>query len=243
MSETTGRLFRVNALKFIPMRLALLAVLSLLCTCVRAQSNLSPDAVNYLYEVSRKVDPDRYSEVRGTPYRYKEFGPVVIYDITLNKYELDSANLNGFTSQFEFYVDGILRELLPGNFIRAEVPDRDGMTHKYAHGINAKFPDRYAEIVYKGDNIIATMVYEVKNDEKVVQDVGKTLRLRRFNAKSLHLAMVDGDLVPITLSAKKLAADLGFKKEIAAYIKEEKLKPGQRADLLKIYARADEMVE
>jgi len=174
--------------------------------------------------VSRKVDPDRYHEVRGTPYRYKEFGPVVLYDITLNRYELDSANLNGFTSQFEFYVGGILRELLPGNFIRAEVPDQEGGPHKYAHGINMKFRDRYA-------------------DEKIVQNVGETLKLRRFSAKSLHFAMVDGDFVTITLSAKKLAADLGFKKELSAFMKAEKLKPNRRVDLLKIYEKADELVE
>lgn len=217
--------------------------MSLLCTCGRAQSKLSEEARNYLYEVSRKVDPDRYHEVRGTPYRYNVFGPVVLYDITLNRYELDSANLNGFTSQFEYYADGILRELLPGNFIRAEVPGQEGGTHKYAHGINMKFRDRYAEIVYKGDNLVATMVYDVKNDEKIVQNVGETLKLRRFSAKSLHFAMVDGDFVNVTLSAKKLAADLGFKKELSAFMKTEKLKPNRREDLLKIYAKADELVE
>ena len=146
-------------------RYVLSAVLLLLCTCVRGQSELSSDALNYLYEVSRKVDPDRYTEVRGTPYRYKDFGPIDVYDITLNKYRLDSANLNGFTSQFEFHVDGILRELEPNNFIRVEVVQEDG-NHKYARGINPKFRDRYAQIIYKGDNIIATMVYDVKNDEK-----------------------------------------------------------------------------
>lgn len=223
-------------------RYVLPAILLLLCTCVRGQSELSSDAANYLYEVSRKVDPDRYTEVRGTPYRYKKFGKIAIYDITLNKYQLDSANFNGFTSQFEFYIDGILRELEPNNFIRVEVAQEDG-NHKYARGINPKFRDRYAQIVYKGDNIIATMVYDVKNDEKIVQDVGKTLKLRRFSAKSLHFAMVDGDLIPITLSAKKIAADLGFKKELAAFIKAEKLKPGKLTDLIRIYKQADGMIE
>lgn len=223
-------------------RFVLPAILLLLCTCVRGQSQLSSDAANYLYEVSRKVDPDRYSEVRGTPYRYKKFGRIDIYDITLNKYQLDSANLNGFTSQFEFYIDGILRELEPNNFIRVEVAQEEGI-HKYARGINPKFRDRYAQIIYKGDNIIATMVYDVKNDEKIVQDVGKTLKLRRFSAKSLHFAMVDGDLIPITLSAKKIAADLGFKKELAAFIKAEKLKPGKLTDLVRIYEQADGMIE
>ena len=224
------------------MRLLLPALLLLLCTCGRAQSELSTDAQNYLYEVSQKVDPDRYTEVRGKPYRYADFGRVTLYDITLNKYVLDSANLNGFTSQFEYYTDGILRELLPGNFIRAEVT-KDGITHKYARGINPKFRDKYTEIIYKGNNLVATMVYDVVNDEKIVQSVGETMKLRRFSAKSLHFAVVDGELVTITLTPKKLAADLGFKKELSAFIKDEKLKPGRRADLLRIYERADALLD
>lgn len=225
------------------MRLLFPAFLLLLSTCVSAQKELSAEAANYLYELSRKVDPDRYSEVRGEPYRYKEFGRVVLYDITLNTYVVDSANLNGFTSQFEYYSDGILRELLPGNFIRAEAFNEEGTAHKYAHGINPKFRDRYAQIVYKGDNIVATMVYDVINDEKVVQDVGRTIKLRRFSAKSLNFAMVDGEMVTITLSPKKLASDLGFKKELGNFIKAEKLKPGKQADLIRIYEKADGLIE
>ena len=223
-------------------RFVLPALLLFLGTSVRAQSTLSAETIDYLYEVSRKVDPDRYSEVRGTPYRYDEFGPVEVYDITLHKYLLDSANLNGFTSQFEYYVDGILRELQPSTFIRAEVPQEDG-ADKYARGINAKFRDHYAQIIYKGENIIATMVYDVKNDEKVVQDVGKTIRLRRFSAKSLHFAMVDGEMMPITLSPKRIAGDLGYKKELLAFIKDEKLKPGKPGDLIRIYQKADSLFE
>lgn len=225
------------------MRILFLALLTILCTCGRAQSKLSMAEQNYLIEVSQKVDPDRYSEVRGTPYRYDEFGPVTLYDITLNKYELDSANLNGFTSQFEYYTDGILRELLPSNFIRAEVPNREGGAHKYARGINAKFRDNYAEIVYKGDNVVATMIYNVINDEKIVENVGQTLKLRRFSAKSLHFAMVNGEFTTLTLSAKKIAADLGLKKELGAFIKREKLKPSDREDLVRIYEKADELLE
>lgn len=225
------------------MRFLFPAFILLLCTCVRAQSELSDAAADYLYEVSQAVDEQRYAEVRGTPYRYKEFGRIIIYDITLNKYVLDSANLNGFTSQFEYYTDGVLRELLPGNFIRAEVTDQEGETHKYARGINYKFRDRYAEIVYKGDNVVATMIYDVKNDEKVVQEPGKTLKLRRFNAKSLHFAMVDGEMVALVMTPKRIAKDLGFQKELGAFIKAEKLKPAKRADLIKIYEKTDDLVE
>lgn len=229
-----------------PFKVILFSTLLLLAFQLRAQDDLpalSADAADYLIEVSRAVDDNRYSEIRGTPYRYKEFKTVLLYDITLNKYAIDSANLNGFTSQFEYYVDGQLRELLPGNFIRADVYGTEDGVHRYARGINRKFRDNYAEIVYKGDNITATMVYNVINDEKIVQNVGKTLKLRRFSAKSLHFALVDGDLVPITMSPKKLAADLGFKKELTAFIKASKLKPGTREDLLTIYKKADELVE
>lgn len=223
------------------LRFLLPALYLLLCTGVRAQTDLSTEAMDYIYELSRKVDPDRYTEVRGTPYRYKTFRKAIMYDITLNAYPLDSVNLNGFTSQFEFIVDGIKRELSPENFIRVEIEGPDGKD-KYARGINPKYRDMYAQIVHKGDNLVATMVYEVKNDEKVVQDVGKTVRLRRFSPKSLHFAMVEGELVTIVTSPKRIAKDLGFKKELGAFIKSEKLKPGRIKDLVRIYAQADNLL-
>jgi hypothetical protein len=97
--------------------------------------------------------------------------------------------------------------------------------------------------VYRGDYITATMVYDVINDEKVVQDVGRTLKLRRFSAKSLHYAMVDGDFMTLKMTAKNLAADLGHKSELLKFIKSDKLKVSQDVDLVKIYQKADSLFE
>ncbi len=163
--------------------------------------------------------------------------------MTLNEYYIDSLNYNGFTSQFEFYTDGQLRELNPNSFLRVEMVVAEEERHIYGRGINPKFRDRYAEIIYKGDYITGTMVYDVKNEEKIVQDVGKTLKLRRFTPKSLHYAMVDGEFVTLKLTPKNVAEDLGFKSELVKFMKANKLKPGKREDLIKIYAKADELYE
>ncbi|MFK8164880.1 MAG: hypothetical protein AB8H12_20710 [Lewinella sp.] len=202
------------------------------------------DATAYLIEASRAIDPDRYADVRGTPYRYKDFGPITVFDATLNEYKLERANLNGFTNQVEYYApDGNIRELSAQNFLRVEVPQEDGSKHVYGRGINPKFRDRYAQIIYRGDYITATMIYDVVNDEKVVQDVGRTLKLRRFSAKSLHYAMVDGDFMTLKMSAKNLAEDLGYKSALLKFIKSEKLKLNKDADLVRIYEKADSLFE
>lgn len=206
-------------------------------------TTLDREAEDYLLEASRPAEAKRYAEVRGTPFRYKDFGPGYMYDVTLNEYYIDSLNYNGFTSQFEFYSDGQLREINPNNFLRVEMVVSEDDRHVYGRGINPKFRDRYAEIIYKGDYITGTMVYDVKNEEKVVQDVGKTLKLRRFTPKSLHYAMVDGDFVTLKLTAKNVAEDLGFKSELLKFMKANKLKPGKREDLIKIYAKADELYQ
>lgn len=214
-------------------------------TFLFAQSRTAEDReeeLAYLIEASRAIDPDRYAEVRGTPYLYKDFGPITVYDATLNEYPLERANLNGFTSQVEYYApDGTIRELSPQNFLRVEVPQPDGSIHVYGRGINPRFRDRYAQILFQGDYITATMVTDVINDEKVVQDVGRTLKLRRFSAKSLHYAMVDGDFISLKMNAKSLAEDLGNKSAILKYIKSEKLKVNQEADLVRIYQKADSL--
>ncbi|MBC6993965.1 hypothetical protein QWY85_09810 [Neolewinella lacunae] len=197
----------------------------------------------YLATVSRAVDPDRYREVRGTPYVLEAFGPATLFDLTLNEYQLDSVNLNGFTNQFEFSIEGHLRELNPNNFLRVEVALADGSKATYAFGINPTFPKMYAEIVYKGENIVTTLVNEITNEEKVVQDVGRTLTLRRFNAKTHTYAVVDGEFISLSNSPKKLAAELGNPAELSKFIKAEKLNPAKRADFLRILQRADELLD
>lgn len=226
-------------------RTLLLPLLVFFAFPLAAQSSTdSVETVNYLIETSRKVDPDRYRDVRGTPYRYDDFGPITAYDQTLNPFPLKRGNYNAFSQQFEYYADGvILRELSGENFIRVDVPQPDGSTHTYARGINFKYPDKYAQIVHRGENITGTMVYDVENQEKIVQDVGKTLKLRRFQPQSRHYAIVHGEMVQLKLNAKKLAADLGqgHKADLTRFIKANKLKPNRLGDLVKIYAEAERL--
>lgn len=217
-------------------------LLLLLCVVSRPCEAQQSEA-EYLLEASRPVDADRYETVRGTPYRYDAFLPGTLYDTALNPYELDSINLNGFTNQFEYYVDGELRELAGPNFLRVEVSPEDGSKHTYGWNINFKFPNKYAELLIRGDYVTGTMVFEVANDEKVVQDVGKTVKLQRFNSKSHYYAMVDGELIALSSNARRLAEELGFQKELSQFIKENKLKPGRHDDLIEILAQAEELYD
>lgn len=197
--------------------------------------------LNYILEASRTITEARYEGIRGTPYRYQEFGKAILFDASMRPYPLDNVNYNGFSNHFDFYHEGVLRELNGQNFLRVEIPQPDGPNHIYARGLNVKFPQSYARIVYQGDNIIATLIYNVINDEKIVENPGQTLKLQRFSAKSLYYALVDGDFVTLKLTAKALAEDLGFPAELKKFIKKEKLKPGRDADLIRIFAEADGM--
>jgi hypothetical protein len=202
-------------------------------------AEVGDDDLAYLLDASRVVDTKRYPGVRGTPYRYKTFGKVLLFDTAMHPYPLDSSNYNGFSNQYEFYHEGVLRELNGSNFLRVEVPQAEGPDHIYARGINMKFRESYARIIFQGENIIATQVYNVINDEKIVENPGETLKLRRFSAKTLHFAMVDGEFVTLKLSPKKIAEGLGHPSELKKFIKEEKLKPSNEADLMRIFEKAD----
>lgn len=236
--------------------MALKTILSLLMVCygftLSAQgSNQAPEGdrstseiaedLNYLLEASRAVVPKRYEGIRGTPYRYKDFGKVLLFDTAMRSYPLNSANYNAYSNRYEFHYEGKLRELDSNNFLRVEVPQAEGPNHIYARGLNMKFRESYARIIFQGENIIATQIYNVINDEKIVENPGKTLKLRRFSAKTLHYAMVDGEFVTLKLTPKSLAEGLGHPSELKKFIKAEKLKPGREADLLRILAEADGM--
>jgi hypothetical protein len=198
---------------------------------------------DYPLEASRPVAEDRYGEVRGTPYRYASFRPGALFDVTVRRYEFDSLNFNAFTSQFEYLTDGEVRELAQRKFLRASITDDGGEEHIYGWSINPRFPDKYAELIYRGEFITVTLIYDVVSDEKVVEDVGKTLRLRRFTPKRLYYAFVDGELVVLHLKPRKLATDLGFRREIGQFIREHNLKPERWADLLRILSFADDLYE
>lgn len=206
----------------------------------RSAAELAGD-LNYILKASRNIKEVRYEGIRGTPYRYEDFDKIILFDASMRSYPLDSANYNGFSNHFDFYHEGVLRELNGNNFLRVEVPQAEGEHHIYARGLNVKFPESYARIVYQGENIIATLIYNVLNDEKIVENPGQTLKLQRFSAKSLYYAMVDGEFMTLKLTAKSLAEDLGFPAELKKFIKKEKLKPGKDEDLIRIFAAADEM--
>ncbi|TXF91364.1 hypothetical protein FUA23_01310 [Neolewinella aurantiaca] len=197
--------------------------------------------LQYLLEASRLADTARYEGIRGTPYRYEQFGALLLFDTAMNPYPVDKANYNGFSNQFEFYHNGKLREINGNNFMRVEVLQAEGPDHIYVRGLNRKFPSSYARVIFQGDNIVATLIYNVINDEKVVENPGQTLKLRRFSAKSLYYAMVDGEFVTLKLSAKALAESLGHPAELRKFIKAQKLKPGRDEDLIKIFEKADEL--
>lgn len=232
-------------------RFLLPALLFLLSTGVRAQQ--PADDTTFLLEASKAVEADRYlkvkgstyrsREIQGSPYRYPTFGPVILYDLMLNAYALDSANLNGYSNRFEYYDGDELRELATTNFIRAEVPDREGGTHLYVRGGNPKFPKRFAEIVYEDDQLRATVLHHVINDKRELQDVGKTLILESFVAKRLHFATLNGEVVAVALNPKKLATVLGHRQALLAFMKKEKLKPSRRADLIRIYEKTVELMK
>ncbi|WP_116125710.1 hypothetical protein [Lewinella sp. IMCC34183] len=227
----------------------------LVCACSLSLSAQAADAVGEaspageaslaelarLRRLSRVVYTARYDGVRGTPYRYEEFRPGVVFDNALNRYALDSLNFNGFTNQFEYVIFGQLRELPQQNFLRADLDDGNGGRHVYAFGINPRFPTYYAELVYQGDFVTATMIYDVTNDVKVIQDVGRTMRLRRFDAKSLYFAYVDGEFVSLRLQPRRLAADLGHRGPLRRFMEDGDLDPSRRDDLLEILSFAERL--
>lgn len=214
----------------------------LVCAQVTLTAQADKSAEAYLIEASRAVDSTRYEDVRGTPYRYEDFGTVILYDPTLNPYQLERANFNGFTSQFEYYTDdGQLRELAGPNFLRVEVPQPDSSKHVYGFGLNPKFRKHYAQVIHRGEAITATMVYDVKNDEKITETVGKTLKFQRFNAKELHFAVVDGEFKTLKRTTKAIAEDLGHKAALIKFMKANKLKPTRMEDLVRIYAEAERL--
>jgi hypothetical protein len=210
-------------------------VLSLLSAGLSGQQS----AEEYVRGASQAVSERRYEEIDGNPYRYSSYRPAFMLDAVLNRYDFDSLNYNGYSGRFEYVEDGKLRELSQRTFLRATVMEEDGSEHLYVWSANPRFSDQYAEVLFRGDFVTATLVYTVVADEKSAQTPGSAARGRRFNVKRYYYAQVNGELTTLSARAKKLAEELGHSRQIREFIKENDLKPGRREDLIRVLTFAD----
>ena len=90
--------------------------------------------------------------------------------------------------------------------------------------------------IFDLSKIYAAKEFHCSISEKEVQDVGKTVMMKRFFRKFNYYLVLKGELKSIKLSKKNLISTLGHKKELETFIKKNKLKVDRDGNLREIMA-------
>ena len=192
---------------------------------------------------ARDFDEKRYSEIKGSPYYFKDWVSSTIYATDHFVYENILINYNGHTQNFEATEGGKWIELNMDWIRRIEVKRKgnekvfktiEGEEVIFQRVLQPNFPDKFAVLLYEGKNIQLMQEWRVALSEKKVETPGKTDVFERFMAKKNHYLLKNGDLKPIKLKKKNLFQELGNAQKLEAFAKKEKIKFDSKQDLKRL---------
>ena len=89
---------------------------------------------------------------------------------------------------------------------------------------------KFVHIIYNGSRVKLIRDPYSAESVKTIQNVGQTITNRRFNRKDNYFFLIDGEYSTVRLKKNEVIKKLGFKKELEAFIKDNKLKMNKDED-------------
>jgi hypothetical protein len=183
---------------------------------------------------SKKIDDERYADVKGEPYLFKEWR----YGRTINSKSetVDSIlmNYNGETHNMEIKNGSSFIELDAYHYPLVIIYGENGEDLYFRRSSSRSLLNRYPRLVYNGDEITVVQDFNSRIETKRVNDVGKIRETKSFvNRKNYYIIQYNKAKL-LKLKKGNLLKILGHKDELEKYIKEEKIKINEETDLVKL---------
>lgn len=197
---------------------------------LQAQNNRKFYAKN-----AKEIDEKRYDDYRGSPYFFSEFVVGTIVDNADNEYPNVRLNLNGFTDELEVEDAGYYVALQESFYKSFTAKDKDGTEYLFKSNLHPNFKDKFFQVLHESENVLLIKEFDVIPNEKVINNVGETLTVKIFgevNDYMLLTGLGKQDVTKLKVSKKKLPEILGKKKELADFIKSNKLSFKKDDDLV-----------
>ena len=213
-----------------PKQLLLLLSAFFVLQNLQAQNNRKFYAKN-----AKEIDKKRYEEYRGSPYFFSEFVTGTIVDNADNEYPNVKLNLNGFTDELEVEDAGYYVALQESFYKSFTAKDIDGQQYLFKSNLHPDFKNKFFQVLYESDEVLLIKEFKVIPNEKVINNVGENLTVKIFgevNDYMLLSGLGKQDVTKLKVSKKKLPEILGKKKELADYIKSQKLSFKKDQDLV-----------
>ncbi len=185
----------------------------------------------FILENSKEISPTRYKGIKGSPYLFQNWVSGKIVNLDNEIFMVDEMNYNGYTQEIEIK-QGNRYISLNENFYKRIEFNWNGETFNYQRVLDRERPNTFLQVLYKGKKLKLIKDFEIKLSERVVQDVGKKVEMKRFSAQHNYYLANFGELEEIKLKKKSIVKQLG--KEVDAFSKQNKIDLSTESGLVKV---------
>ncbi|MCB0633535.1 MAG: hypothetical protein R2824_09130 [Saprospiraceae bacterium] len=194
------------------------------------------------------INQNRYPDVKDSPYLFKDdWHPADLLGKDMKRVPNMPTRYNMYTGEFEVRNKDKFIRLATSQFMRIEFevnekgkPLAEGEEKFiFQAGFHPRFQDRFVNVIYSGPMMVVFRDYRSNISEKTIQNVGETVAFKRFFTKVEYYMLQGGELKAIRNNKNSIIKLLGHKKELEAFIKENKTDFDSVSDLKKLFTFAE----
>ena len=214
-----------------------LVVLSLLIG-----TNLTAQRQETILLNTQKIDDTRYEGVRGYPYIWEEWQSGVVIDEQGLSAQAEEINYNAHTQTFEVKKGERFIELVSEGQNQIIINSLE-IPQTFQKNIHPDLPLEFNQLLYNGTTLQLVKSTEKKISTKVFQNVGKEVTVEQFVKRETFYLVENDQLRRIKVNKKALLKELEQSKKLESFIKKNKLKLKNDADLVKLIAHYEAIMK
>ncbi|MAJ52228.1 MAG: hypothetical protein CMB82_11550 [Flammeovirgaceae bacterium] len=197
-----------------------------------------------IWENVKPIEPDRYIEVKGSPFLFETFVESKV--LTNNNLSIENVllNYNGYTHQFEALHDGLPFILEEKYYERFEFVTQKYDRHYsntmsdttvFIYGLNPEARNKFYILVYENQDLTIFKDFRIEKTERAVETPGKTELFINFSPFFTYYTLINGKKVSrFKLNKKSVIGLFEESKEMNQFIKSNKLSLKSEKDLKKL---------
>lgn len=179
---------------------------------------------------SVSIDPDRYKDVKGTPYLFDDWVDADIIDAEGNKISDIAVNYNGFEHGLEVMKNDRITVLDETFYPKIIIADHgmkknvDGSLYLVPYKQSASTKGMYIQEIYSSEELGLYKKFRVAKKETESNTPGKILVLRRFSKYTDYILRQGTEYIPIKKKVDEISKHVGHEKTIKSFCKKNKIK-------------------
>ena len=198
----------------------LLTTLTLFLLALVINPVIGQDSDKFILDNAAPLEANRYDDIKGSPFLFEDFKKGKIVDLQGKEFNGIPMNFNGYSLSFEVQRGEDVVNLEEKNY-RSISFEVDGKTLEFNRGIDAKAPNRFLQVLYRGNQYTLVKDFKAKFQERNVEAPNKTIKLKKFIPLHLYYIADKGQMTSVRLSRKGVSKVLG--KGIEQFAKKQKV--------------------